>query len=346
MTNPNMKILKPYFLCLIILCSCSKNDSSNTIKEENEDVEELIADFDSDVQKIKINNSIKFKDLSKGKIISREWAFPGGDPAISTNESPVIVYKNTGIYDVSLKVKSTDDEVVEIKKGYIEVSKEQTSGTIPEDYVLRIDFDNSVVDKSENNNSIEPINFMYAADRFDVENASGAFSADSKSNIKIVHSNAISLDKELTIAFWFYYQEQQNNSFFTLIEKTNPADGGHSRYGMWLYNGGIVELCIEPDTCPQSLCQECLDTTQPLTANIWYHLVGTFDGNTLKIYIDGVEESSKSISNSGISQTQHELYIGTDPYSANQNFVTGRMDDLRLYNRALSNSEIQSLFNE
>ncbi len=314
--------------------------------QEEEKEEVFTVNFSSDKQKIKINNSISFQDLSKGEIVSRAWSFPGGDPTTSTNELPTVVYKNAGIFDVSLKVKSTSDEVTEIKKGFIEVSEERESGTIPEDYVLRIDFDNSVVDKSENNNSTEPINLMYTVDRFDDENEAGVFSAESKSNIKVSHSNAISLDKEMTIAFWFYYQEQQDNSFFTLVEKTNPDAGGHSRYGMWVYNGGIIELCIEPDTCPQSLCQECLDTVQPLVINTWHHLVGTFDGDTLKIYVDGKEESSKSISNSGISQTQHELYIGTDPYNSNQNFVTGYMDNLRLYKRSLSNSEIQSLFNE
>ncbi|WP_298475445.1 LamG-like jellyroll fold domain-containing protein [uncultured Maribacter sp.] len=343
-----MKNFKLYMLLFMVLFSCSKSGSSDVEKKEEkeEEKEELISNFEANTQSVTTNDSVTFNDLSEGSIVSREWLFPGGEPETSTSKSPIITYKNTGSFDVSLKVKSANDEITEVKKNFINVTVEPQSGPIPEDYVLRIDFNNNVADKSPNENPTEPINLIYTADRLGIENTAGVFSAVSESYIKIPHNNAISLDKEMTISFWYYYQEQQNNSFFTLIEKTNPDDGGHSRYGMWVYNGGVIEMCIEPDTCPQSLCQECLDASTPLLVNTWNHLTSTFDGSTLKIYINGKESSSKNVNASGISQTEYELFIGTDPYNSIQNYVTGRMDNLRLYNRALSDAEIQSVYRE
>ncbi len=338
-----MKIIKPYYLILFIVFSCSSDSSNETQEEPKED---LSVDFDTSAKKIDINGSVNFTDLSKGEVVTREWSFPGGDPSTSNIESPTVIYKNAGIFDVSLKVKSANGEASEVKNGFIEVLEEVEIGPIPDDYVLRMDFDSDVTDKSIHNNPTEAINFAYASDRFDIENSAGAFLAANESSIKVPHSSSINLNKEMTIALWFYYEEQQNGWFYTLLEKTNPDAGGHSRYGMWVHGGGIIQICIEPDTCPQSLCQECLNAGEPLNLNSWNHLVGTFDGSSLKVYINGVESSSKNIGTSGISQTPYELFIGTDPYDSNPNFLTGRVDNLRLYNRALSNSEIQSLYEE
>ncbi len=350
-----MKTFNTFFLCLCILVSCGKDDSTNeqkpdiVVDTEMPEEKGFIADFNSDKQKIKVNETVTFNDLSKGDIVSRAWTFSGGTPSISETKSPSITYKEEGVFDVSLKIKSTTNEIIELKKGYIEVTKDdvqEQSGDIPNDYVLRLDFNNDVTDKSRHSNPTEPINFSYTADRDGKVNSAGAFLSSSKSNIKVPHSNSISLDKEMTISLWFYYEKQFDNSFFTLVEKTNPADGGHSRYGMWVYNEGIIEVCIEPDNCPGRLCQQCLDAQKALELNTWYHLAGVFDGKTLKIYIDGEENASSDVNPSGISQTQYELYVGTDPYNGIQKYLTGRMDNLRIYNRALSNSEIDALFKE
>jgi hypothetical protein len=75
----------------------------------------------------------------------------------------------------------------------------------------------------------------------------------------------------------------------------------------------------------------------------WHLLVGTANGTQTKIYIDGVLSDSDSLTANGITSTQ-PLAIGCDNgVSGGSYFFQGVIDDVRIYNRALSETEIQEL---
>jgi hypothetical protein len=79
-----------------------------------------------------------------------------------------------------------------------------------------------------------------------------------------------------------------------------------------------------------------------LPVNTWTHLCGTYDGSTMKIYRNGV--LAGSIAQTGaISASSDGLYIGGNPYYGH-NF-NGLIDEVRIYNRALSVGEIQTDMN-
>ncbi len=74
----------------------------------------------------------------------------------------------------------------------------------------------------------------------------------------------------------------------------------------------------------------------------WYHLAGVFDGTTLRIYVNGTEEANAAFSGT-LLQTTQALCIGR--YGTVADPVNGLIDDFRLYNRALSAVEVQTLYN-
>ncbi len=53
---------------------------------------------------------IQFTDLSNGNPTAWEWNFPGGTPASSTAQNPVVSYSNEGSFDVSLSIQNADGE--------------------------------------------------------------------------------------------------------------------------------------------------------------------------------------------------------------------------------------------
>ncbi|TVQ10585.1 MAG: T9SS C-terminal target domain-containing protein [Bacteroidetes bacterium] len=57
--------------------------------------------------------NVQFFDLSQGEITMWEWQFPGGEPASSAEQNPLIAYHEPGLYDVTLKVSNVwgDDEL-------------------------------------------------------------------------------------------------------------------------------------------------------------------------------------------------------------------------------------------
>lgn len=82
--------------------------------------------------------------------------------------------------------------------------------------------------------------------------------------------------------------------------------------------------------------------------NNWTHLLFACDGERLYLYVNGaLKGSSRDIQNgSSIVSSNGKVRIGTGNDMNNQNlFFMGKMADLRLYNRALSVGEIQSLYN-
>ena len=76
-----------------------------------------------------------------------------------------------------------------------------------------------------------------------------------------------------------------------------------------------------------------------LTANRWYHLTITYDGTTAKLYANGVLDNSGNLALNTLKTGT--MTIG-DPLSGN-NF-NGSVDDVRIYNRALSQAEITKLY--
>jgi hypothetical protein len=73
--------------------------------------------------------------------------------------------------------------------------------------------------------------------------------------------------------------------------------------------------------------------------DVWTHLAFTYDGTTVKGYVDGVERLSATDAAS-ITPRGHSLRLGVD--GLYQQFFRGTLDDLRIYSRALTPSEILS----
>jgi hypothetical protein len=79
--------------------------------------------------------------------------------------------------------------------------------------------------------------------------------------------------------------------------------------------------------------------TAALPTNTWTHLAVTYDGAALRLYVNGVQVAS-------LAQTGHlvtsanPLQIGGD--SLYGQYFQGTIDEVRIYNQALSASEIQA----
>jgi len=82
--------------------------------------------------------------------------------------------------------------------------------------------------------------------------------------------------------------------------------------------------------------------TGALTVNTWAHLAGTYDGATLRLYVNGVQVSSVA-KTGAITASTNALQIGGD--SIYGQYFPGTIDEIRIYNRALSATEIQSDMN-
>ena len=79
------------------------------------------ADFTADTTHIVMGESIQFTDISTGGPTSWLWSFPGGTPATSTEQNPLITYQDWGLFDVSLTVENEYGSDTKIIENYIKV---------------------------------------------------------------------------------------------------------------------------------------------------------------------------------------------------------------------------------
>jgi alpha-L-fucosidase len=79
-----------------------------------------------------------------------------------------------------------------------------------------------------------------------------------------------------------------------------------------------------------------------LTAGVWTHVVLTYDGTSAKVYIDGTLNTTKTYSKTP-AVNNGQLLIGNE--AGMSRYTKGKIDEVRIYNRALSQSEVTSVYN-
>ena len=82
------------------------------------------------------------------------------------------------------------------------------------------------------------------------------------------------------------------------------------------------------------------ESTSTVNGAGWKHVAATYDGSDVKIYVDGVLEDTQAAPNSTTAQTRAFIgrWVGSTPF-----WLTGKMDDIRAYDRALTQAEITHL---
>ncbi len=85
--------------------------------------------------------------------------------------------------------------------------------------------------------------------------------------------------------------------------------------------------------------------TGTLSASTWYNLVLTYDGSTIRGYVNGVSVANETYSGS-IPTSTRNLYLGSyDNEGTPSNFFSGKIDEVGLWERDLIISEVTQLYN-
>ena len=83
-------------------------------------------------------------------------------------------------------------------------------------------------------------------------------------------------------------------------------------------------------------------STTTILTNTWYHVVGLRQSGVAYIYINGVQESSGAAT--GNVTVARNAMVGRNPDNTYPRYFNGKVDDVRVYNRALSAAEVKQLY--
>jgi len=173
------------------------------------------------------------------------------------------------------------------------------------------------------------------SDRFG--HANSAYSFDGATNyIQVPSSPSLEIQDAITLSAWVYHL---SNSTPQHIVNMSALSTGY-RLASWWANPAGNSLEIYDLNQLQNIVD---DGRQPYIG-VWTHVAATWDGSVMRVYRDGVLGGS-TVFTGNISVANNDLYIGVlnpIPWPI-QGYFHGYMDEVRVYNRALSESEIDQL---
>jgi len=154
--------------------------------------------------------------------------------------------------------------------------------------------------------------------------------------------HAAKLDPErFTVGVWVRMEDYpggEDNRRWLVNKNGNEWTAGHwgliiagKEAGAYLNIGGGRENCFAP-----------LSSTAPLKIKQWQHLAASYDGATLRVYVDGSEVASKAV-NLKRGSGGSPLVIGRRQDGFAASAFSGALDEIRLYDRALDQAGIKAL---
>ncbi|MCX6310228.1 MAG: T9SS type A sorting domain-containing protein [Bacteroidetes bacterium] len=191
-------------------------------------------------------------------------------------------------------------------------------------------FNGNANDESGNGNNGTVYGAALTTDRFG--NANKAYSFDGVSSYISATKNTI-FSAEITFSAWVYLNTLSGTQ--TFIESWGPSTTQRT-----------FTLYIESNiyrTSVQTLSGQFYANGNTPNIAVWSMLTGSFNGSILKLYLNGQLIQSTNISSTTFNSSQYAFYSFGRQYPSIQ-FFNGILDDIGIWNRALTPCEIQALY--
>lgn len=280
--------------------------------------------------------TVAFSDTSSGSITSWAWQF--GDGGTSTSKNPTYTYSTAGTYSVTLTVTGPGGSNKVTKTGLVTVSAPVSGGTSTvassapstQGLVAAYGFEETggsyVYDASglANHGSMSTGTGRVSSNWF-----GNAMKFNGSGMVSINDSASLDLTGAMTLQAWVY--------------PTAPMSGWVSIVLKERSGGGVYHLYSNGDASrPAAVvevggAEKILSAGGSLPLNTWSHLATTYDGSTQKLYVNGVLVGSR-LQAGPIDVSGGALRLGGNLVWGE--YFTGYIDEVRIYNRALSQADI------
>jgi PKD repeat protein len=156
--------------------------------------------------------------------------------------------------------------------------------------------------------------------------------------VTVNDANDLDFTTGMTLEAWVYPTASGGGSWRNVLIKERAA-------------GEAYNLYANADTdAPVMYVVAAAQPGQPVDArgsaalllNTWTHLATTYDGTTLRLFVNGTQVASRAIAGPLLTSTGVLRFGGNGVWGE---FFAGRIDEVRLYNRALAVNEIQADMN-
>jgi len=167
-----------------------------------------------------------------------------------------------------------------------------------------------------------------------------AFNFNGASYVQVPETNYLDFTNTMTVEAWVKLKTYSGINSREVVSKF----GSSGPFNCWT-------LAIDPPTKKAYFVLNSFDRTKntqlfsatTIPTNEWTHLAGVSDGTTMKLYVNGVLSSSTNWTY-GINVASSPITIGCTMQFSPTSFFNGQIDEVSLYNEALSDCDIQSIY--
>jgi hypothetical protein len=152
---------------------------------------------------------------------------------------------------------------------------------------------------------------------------------------RIANNTLFNVTPNLTIMGWAY--TTSTSGMQRIASRYLNGATANEQYGIDIFN-------MAPRFLVGTTSAMTTATGGTITTNQWYHVCGVYNGSTMLVYLNGVQVASTTRSGTITSSTGVFSFGADYNGSAASEFLTGALEDIRVYGRALSAQELQTIW--
>lgn len=118
----------------------------------------------------------------------------------------------------------------------------------------------------------------------------------------------------------------------------SKRDGANTGYYLALENGTAARMFVA-----SGAAGGVATGTTTLSNNNWYHIVGTYDGTTVRVYVNGKHDGSSAFTGNIASASTVPFYLALNSFNTAEGF-TGELDDFAVFNTVLTPDQVKELY--
>lgn len=159
--------------------------------------------------------------------------------------------------------------------------------------------------------------------------------------VDLGQSSALDLTSAITISAWINTTTTGSGTILGKWDNTNSE----LSYRLMINRAGNTNKVTFAGS-NNGVNETDADGTSDINDGSWHHVLGTYDGSQLKIYVDGKEEKSTPLSTGLFSAPSENVYIGAAREGSLTNYFNGSIDEVKIYNFALTPDQVKAEYNQ
>jgi hypothetical protein len=202
---------------------------------------------------------------------------------------------------------------------------------LPSGLMAYYSFDNDVIDHSSHgNNGTSYNNPVWMQGHVN----QGMYFNGSTDFVTVPNSASLAITDQLTLSAWI--KPEAGHYWYRIVGKANSGSSDNDWVLGVALSGGIYFAIWKGGA------QYSIDGQNDLILNEWNHVAGVWDGSIIRVYWNGALQSETVAVSPPVNSSPSPLIIGKKP--DNSYFFKGTIDEVMVFNRALSANEVKSLY--